>query len=108
MAHLQPADAYDISGISTLRQYLAEAAAHQLAADLELQYDAHGPRATETVRRLDAPQPVDRATWEPGGLLDAWIFNKRDREWIGRVRHVDGTISWLRSAELRIHKTPSG
>ena len=87
---------------------LPEAAAHQLAADLELQYDAHGPRDTATVRRLEAPQEVDIATWEPGGLLDAWVFSRRDGEWIGRVRRPDGTITWLRSTELRIHPAPTG
>jgi hypothetical protein len=87
---------------------LPEAAAHQLAADLELQYDAHGPRDATTVRRLEAPQEVDRATWEPGGLLDAWVFSRRDGEWIGRVRSPDGTITWLRSTELRIHQAPTG
>ena len=51
---------------------------------------------------------VDRATWEPGGLLDAWVFNRRDGEWIGRVRNADGTINWLRSSELRIHQAPTG
>jgi hypothetical protein len=84
---------------------LGEAAAHQLAADLELQYDAHGPRDESTVRRLESPQEVDRATWEPGGLLDAWIFSRRDGGWVGWVRSVDGTISWLPSSELRIHQS---
>ena len=60
---------------------LPEAAAHQLAADLELQYDAHGPRDAATVRRLEAPQEVDTDTWEPGGLLDAWVFSRRDGGW---------------------------
>lgn len=73
-----------------------------------LQYDAHGPRDAATVRRLEAPQEVDVATWEPGGLLDAWVFNRRDGEWIGRVRRPDGTITWLRSTELRIHQAPTG
>lgn len=50
---------------------------------------------------------VDRATWEPGGLLDAWVFSRRDGEWIGRVHSPDGTVTWLRSAELRIHKSPT-
>jgi hypothetical protein len=87
---------------------LDEAAAHQLAAELELQYDAHGPRDAATVRQLDTPQPVDRATWEPGGLLDAWVFNKREGEWIGRVRSADGTVNWIRRAELRLHEAPPG
>ncbi|MDX6364830.1 MAG: hypothetical protein QOC85_3851, partial [Streptomyces sp.] len=73
-----------------------------------LQYDAHGPRDAAPVRRLEAPQEVDVATWEPGGLLDAWVFNRRDGEWIGRVRRPDGTITWLRSTELRIHQAPTG
>ncbi|TCN34463.1 hypothetical protein EV642_121100 [Kribbella sp. VKM Ac-2500] len=36
--------------------------------------------AAATVRRLEAPQEVDIATWEPGGLLDAWVFSRRDGE----------------------------
>ena len=83
-------------------------AAHQLAADLELQYDAHGPRDAETVRRLEFPQPVDRATWQSGGLLDAWVLNRRDATWVGRVRRTDGTIDWIPSAELRPHQAPPG
>jgi hypothetical protein len=96
-------EAYDRSGISTLRQYLAEAAAHQLAADLELPYDARGPRDEATVRRLDAPQQVDRARWERGGLPDAWVFSRRDGGWIGRVRGADGTTNWLPQSDLRLN-----
>ncbi|WP_346278807.1 hypothetical protein [Pseudonocardia sp.] len=66
------------------------------------------PRDAATVRRLEAPQEVDVAIWEPGGLLDAWVFNRRDGEWIGRVRRPDGTITWLRSTELRVHQAPTG
>jgi hypothetical protein len=38
---------------------LADVSADQLAADLQLQYDAHGPRAAAAGRRLDAPHKVD-------------------------------------------------
>jgi hypothetical protein len=67
---------------------------------------SHGPRDAATVRRLEAPQEVDIAAGEPGGLLDAWVFNRRDGEWTGRVRSPDGTITWLRSTEVRFHPSP--
>jgi hypothetical protein len=69
-----------------------------------LQYDAHGPRDAATVRRLEAPQEVDVATWEPGGLLDAWVFNRRDGEWIGRVRRPDGMLRAACSVDLSAMK----
>jgi hypothetical protein len=36
------------------------------------------------------------------------VFNRRDGEWIGRVRRPDSTITWRRSTELRIHQAPTG
>jgi len=46
---------------------LSEQQARAEAADLELQYDAHGYRPPETVRRVDPPVPVERA-WQPVGV----------------------------------------
>lgn len=78
---------------------LTEQQAHQVAADLELQYDAHGPRAPETVRRVQPPQPVARAVWQPGGVIEAWV--RQRGVWYGRVRGADGQISWVPADQLR-------
>jgi hypothetical protein len=78
---------------------LSKQQAHDLAADLELQYDAHGQRPPETVRRVTPPCPADQMAWKHGGLLEAWV---RERgEWLGRVRAPDGSISWVPASELR-------
>jgi len=88
-------------------QDLTEGQAHELAGDLELQYDAHGPRPPETVRRVQPPRPIDRAQWQPGGVLEAWV--RQRGEWLGRVRDSDGRISWVRAVDLRpTGQTPPG
>jgi len=74
---------------------LSETRAREVAADLELQYDAHGPRPAESVRRLSAPRPV----WRPAGVLEAWV--RHGGAWFGRVRSAEGNISWLPAADLR-------
>lgn len=78
---------------------LSELEARALAGELELQYDEHGPRSADTVRRVAPAQPIERATWEPAGALDAWV---RDRgQWWGRVRDADGRFIWVTAAEVR-------
>lgn len=90
---------YDTVGTSDLRQYLPdELTANKIAVDLEIQYDAHGPRPAETVRRLDAPQPVRRAEWHEG-VLDTWI--REAGVWNGRVREVDGRVHLVSEKDLR-------
>ena len=89
---------YSKRGITRLCQYLAEQDAHDQAAELELQYDAHGHRSADTVQRVDPPVPVERA-WQLAGVLDAWV--RENGEWIGRIRRDDGRIVWIRGAELR-------
>jgi hypothetical protein len=75
-----------------------EARAQALAADLELQYDAHGPRNPASVRRLEKAVAVD--AWQPRiGELDAWV--SEGGEWIGRVKLPDGQIKWISHRELR-------
>lgn len=76
---------------------LSEQDAHDQAAALELQYDAHGYRDASTVRRVDPPVPVD--VFQPAGVLDHWV--RENGEWIGRVRGVDGKFVWVREADLR-------
>jgi hypothetical protein len=77
---------------------LSEQQARAEAADLELQYDAHGYRPPETVRRVDPPVPVERA-WQPVGVVDAWV--REGGRWVGRVRHAGGEVSWVPEGELR-------
>ena len=77
---------------------LAEQEAHDQAAELKLEYDAHGYRAADTVQRIDPPVPVERA-WQHIGVLDAWV--RENGEWIGRVREREGRIVWIRGVELR-------
>jgi hypothetical protein len=72
--------------------------AYALAADLELQYNAHGPRDPATVRKLDQPLAVDG--WRRHiGELDAWI--SEGGRWLGRVTLPDGQVVWLDESELR-------
>jgi hypothetical protein len=76
---------------------LSRTEAEDQAAELELQYDAHGYRDPATVRRVDPPVPVE--AFQPAGTLDAWVFEKG--EWIGRVRNGDDRFAWIRQADLR-------
>lgn len=76
---------------------LPEQDAHDQAADLELQYDAHGYRAASTVRHVDPAVPVE--AFQPVGELDAWIHE--NGEWIGRICCADGRYLWIRGSDLR-------
>ncbi|GAB2605250.1 hypothetical protein GCM10027269_71670 [Kribbella endophytica] len=75
------------------------ATAELMKSDLDLQYNAHGPRPAGDVRRADPVEPVLFAVgWEPGEL-DAWVREKG--QWLGRVRGHDGHIQWIPAADLR-------
>ncbi|HZX06006.1 hypothetical protein [Kribbella sp.] len=75
-----------------------EARARELAFDLDMQYDAHGPRAADDVRRIEPGQPVERATWSTGDL-EGWI--RDNGEWIGKFRGKDGELAWVPGKNLR-------
>ncbi|MGH3372006.1 MAG: hypothetical protein ACRDPR_18635 [Nocardioidaceae bacterium] len=75
-----------------------EAEAHRIASELDVQYDAHGPRPADAVRRVEPSQPVRRAEWRTG-QLDVWI--RDNGQWLGRVRDSDGRISWVAGDDLR-------
>lgn len=78
---------------------LTEAAARQLAADLEVQYTAYGPRPADDVRRVEAAKPVEFvATWQTGEL-DVWV--RDGGQWVGRVRDREGRFSWVPAGEVR-------
>jgi hypothetical protein len=83
---------------------LTELDAHQVASELEIQYDAHGPRSGDAVRRVDPARQVQRAEWHSAGVLDVWIHD--NGEWLGRVREPDGRISWVRAGDLRPENAP--
>ena len=72
--------------------------AHRIASDLDVQYDAHGPRPADAVRKVDPAQPVQRAARQ-SGELDVWI--RDNGEWLGRVRDKDGHVTWIPGSDLR-------
>jgi hypothetical protein len=74
-----------------------------MAADLDVQYDAHGPRPAAAVHWVKPAKRVKWAEWH-NGELDVWI---RDHDqWLGRVRDLDGNISWIRGPDLRPEDAP--
>jgi len=87
------------SAVSGLRATdLAQDQAYEMATELDIQYDAHGPRSTNAIRKVDPQQQVDRVERQPAGVLDVWI---RDAgEWLGRVRTPDGHVSWIQADHL--------
>ena len=75
-----------------------EPRARELASDLEIQYDAHGPRPADAIRHVQPSQEVQRAAWSTGEL-DVWI--RDNGEWLGRVRDKNGHVTWVPGADLR-------
>jgi hypothetical protein len=74
-------------------------AAEEMKTDLDLQYNAHGPRPAGDVRRADPAQPVRIAPgWQPGEL-DAWV--RENGEWLGRVQDHHGHTRWIPANDLR-------
>jgi hypothetical protein len=80
------------SGLST------EVEANRMASELEVQYDTHGPRPADAVRRVDPPQPVQRVE-RAAGELDVWI--RHNGEWLGRFCDPNGEVTWIPGSDLR-------
>lgn len=70
-----------------------------MATDLDIQYDARGPRNPSTIRRLQTPRPALKAEWTAGGDLDVWIYE--DGQWYGRFCDADQVYSWVAGRDLR-------
>jgi hypothetical protein len=65
-----------------------EAEAHRIASDLDIQYDAHGPRPADAIRKVDPAQPVQRAQWQNGeDPRQRRVARSRPRQ--GRSGHLD-------------------
>jgi hypothetical protein len=73
--------------------------AQRQKVDLDLQFNAHGPRPADDVRPVEPAQLVERAVaWEPVEL-DTWL--KDGGSWYGRVRDRDGNVTLVPRSELR-------
>jgi hypothetical protein len=75
------------------------ATAERMKVDLDLQFDAHGPRPANSVRLVAPAKSVERPSGWISGVLDAWIFE--DGQWLGRVRDADGYMTWVPGSVLR-------
>lgn len=73
--------------------------AAETAVELEIQYDAHGPRPADAIRSYDEPKRVRRAQWYEGEL-DTWI--REGGVWYGRVREADGQVRLVSEKDLRL------
>lgn len=81
--------------------------AERQAADLELQFDAWGPRPVNSLRAVRPPVEVDVEKWQPAGLLDYWLRARIEESlvprfaWYGRIRRDDGSYLWQPADSLR-------
>ena len=75
-----------------------EAEAREISFGLDVQYDAHGPRPADAIRKVDPALPVLRASWTTGEL-DIWIRDKGS--WLGRFRDETGHVDWVPGNDLR-------
>ncbi|MGZ0153760.1 hypothetical protein ACXJJ3_42290 (plasmid) [Kribbella sp. WER1] len=79
-----------------------EPAATRKAAELELQYDAHGQRNPATVRQFGNHQQkvqIKHVEWSPPVELYAWL--RTDGEWYGLVCDAAGRMTFVPGSELR-------
>ncbi|MEU8226185.1 hypothetical protein [Kribbella sp. NPDC048915] len=83
-----------------------ELAAAEKAVELEIQYDAHGPRPADAVRVLPAPQPVRRATWSDG-QIEAWVRDTGTGAWYAKFRDPSGRVSLVLGNDVRPTKDAS-
>lgn len=79
---------------------LSRAQASRMATDLDIQYDARGPRDPSTVRRLSTPRPVQKAEWSAAGELDVWVVDAAG-QWFGRICDEHDNYGWEPGSELR-------
>lgn len=73
--------------------------AERMKVDLDLQFNAHGPRPADDVFPVEPVQLVERAVaWEPV-KLDTWL--KDGGRWYGRVSDHDGHVTLVPRTDLR-------
>jgi hypothetical protein len=82
------------------RGLLDENSAMEAAVDLEIQYDAHGPRPPGAVRILKVPQAVHRATWS-NGQIEGWARDTGTGAWYAKFRDPDGIVSLVLGSDVR-------
>lgn len=77
-----------------------ELAAVEKAVELEIQYDAHGPRPADAVRLLATPRAVRRATWSDG-QIEAWVRDTGTGAWYAKFRDTSGRVSLVLGHDVR-------
>ncbi|MEU8224078.1 hypothetical protein [Kribbella sp. NPDC048915] len=77
-----------------------ELIAAEKAVELEMQYDAHGPRPADAVRLLPAPRPVRRAAWSDG-QIEAWVRDTGTGAWYAKFRDPAGRVSLVLGNDVR-------
>ncbi|MFC9688306.1 hypothetical protein ACFTSF_07165 [Kribbella sp. NPDC056951] len=86
------------------RHLADELEATREAAELELQFDAHGPRPLGTVPRFcdvkPAVQELRDGRWLPPVQLHAWVLT--DGQWYGLVQDKDGRQRFIPGKNLRL------
>ncbi|GAA1559220.1 hypothetical protein [Kribbella lupini] len=73
--------------------------AQRVVTELDIQFNAYGPRPADDFWPVTPARPVQRAEWQPGEL-DAWIRDD-DGQILGRFRAPDGSLAWIPSGDLR-------
>jgi hypothetical protein len=77
-----------------------ELSAAEMAVDLEIQYDAHGPSPPNAVRILQVPQAVHRATWSDG-QIEGWVRGTGTGAWYAKFRDPTGRVSLVLGNDVR-------
>ena len=83
-----------------------ELSAAEMAVELEIQYDAHGPRAPDAVRILQVPQTVHRATWSDG-QIEGWVRDTGTGAWYAKFRDSTGRVNLASGNDVRPVKSGS-
>ncbi|WBQ08737.1 hypothetical protein [Kribbella sp. CA-293567] len=73
--------------------------AERTKVDLDLQFNAHGPRLADDVRPVEPAQLIERAVAWESVELDTWL--RDGGRWYGKIRDRDGHVTLVPQPDLR-------